>query len=119
MISATAKFPKTARLLTRQDFRFRPFSRFYSENFTFIYTTAGSARVGISISKKVLRQASSRNRIRRLIREAFRLQRDRFDGLDVHVIGRDPLTKSWTKLTRSAMEGELGRLLETVRGHHA
>jgi ribonuclease P protein component len=118
MTVVPATFPKSARLLKRQDFRFRPFSRFHSENFSFIYSTGGSARVGISISKKVLKRAACRNRVRRLAREAFRLHRASFRGLDVHLVGRDPLTQNWASLKRQDFERQFEAFLVTVRRQH-
>lgn len=115
MISAPSAFPKSARLLKRRDFRFRPYSRFQGENFSFIYSTGGSARVGISISKKVLRQSAYRNRVRRLVREAFRIHRDGFQGIDVHLVAREPLTQAWSTLKRQDFENQFQLFLGSVR----
>jgi ribonuclease P protein component len=118
MTPKAATFPKSARLLKRRDFRFRPYSRYQSENFSFIYSTGGSARVGISISKKVLRNAASRNRVRRLAKEAFRLCRDRFQGVDLHIVARDPLKRNWESLKRQDLETQFQHFLSTVRRSH-
>ncbi|WP_419192349.1 ribonuclease P protein component [Engelhardtia mirabilis] len=51
----------------------------------------GCTRLGLSIGKRVFRRAVPRNRVRRLVREAFRLSyRDLPAGVDVIVIGSHP-----------------------------
>jgi putative membrane protein insertion efficiency factor/ribonuclease P protein component len=75
-------FPKSARLRKSRDFQFRPYKRFHAEFFNFLYTSKGQGRLGISVSKKVLKRATSRNRVRRLLKEVFRLRLDEMQGLD-------------------------------------
>lgn len=108
------RFPKSARLRKSRDFQFRPYKRYQSELFRFIYAPQGQGRLGISLSKKVLRHAIARNRVRRLLREAFRLRPGVFVGVDVHVIGQPALTDAWPALTREAVGRELDRFLETL-----
>jgi ribonuclease P protein component len=49
------------------------------------------ARLGISVPRKKVREASSRNRLKRLIREAFRVSKsDLPAGVDLVVIPRIP-----------------------------
>lgn len=67
-------------------------------------------RIGIVVGKKNCRLASSRNRIKRLIRESYRHHLDRLAGLDIIVLARrgiaeldnatisGSLAKSWTRL---------------------
>lgn len=68
----------------------------------------GTARFGITVSKKV-GNAVRRNRIKRLVREFFRLNRDRFpESTDVVIIARKDLS-----LTRYRdVESELGQILK-------
>ena len=45
-------------------------------------------RLGLVIAKKNVRLAVQRNRVKRIIRESFRLQRSRLPGIDVIVLAR-------------------------------
>ena len=48
-------------------------------------------RLGISVSRKKVKTAAARNRIKRLIREAFRLSKPELPaGLDLIVVPRNP-----------------------------
>ena len=68
----------------------------------------GHTRIGISIGKKKVKLAVGRNRIKRLIREAFRLNKHMIPpGVDLVVVPRGPLTfdaamRSVPSLARSA-----------------
>jgi len=95
------RFPKSARLLDRHDFTFKPYRLYKSECFKFVYNPRGNGRLGISISKKVLATAVARNRVRRLLREAFRKRQFRFEGLDIHVIGLPKLKEKWSLFTEA------------------
>jgi len=47
-----------------------------------------TARLGLAISKKQCKRATARNRIKRLVRESFRQNRDRLEGLDIVVMNK-------------------------------
>lgn len=85
-------FPKSSRLLTPRDYA-RVFDdvqiRVPHRNFLILATfnTQGHARVGLVFSRKNLKLAVQRNRVKRRIRETFRLQPD-FPALDIVVLGR-------------------------------
>jgi ribonuclease P protein component len=49
------------------------------------------ARLGIAVARKKVRRATARNRIKRVLREAFRLGKAELPaGLDLVVVPRDP-----------------------------
>lgn len=85
-------FPKSSRLLTPKDYA-KVFDdvqiRVPHRNFLILATsnTRGHARIGLVFSKKNLKLAVQRNRIKRRIRETFRHQPD-FPALDIVVLGR-------------------------------
>ena len=52
----------------------------------------GQARLGLVVSKKVSKKAVIRNRIKRQIRENFRLQQGKFGARDFVVVAKAPLS---------------------------
>ncbi len=65
-------------------------------------------RLGVSIGKKVDRSAVRRNRLRRIVREAFRLSYDELpQGLDILVLG----ARSGIRLELAATRAELVMLV--------
>ncbi len=74
-------FPKTNRLLNRKDFvnLNKSGKRYHTAHFTLIFKPngLGNTRLGITVSKKI-GNAVKRNRVKRLIREFFRLHKNLF-----------------------------------------
>ena len=120
MVSQThgQNFPKGARLITSEQFK-RVFElplKFHTQTFSILArrNEADTARLGLAISKKAVRTAVQRNRLKRLARESFRVGRTSLRGLDIVVLGRrgmadlenrklfDLLEKAWKKLERDA-----------------
>ena len=100
-LRAHAAFPKAARLLKTDEFssvfRLRPWRR--TVHFV-VYgrPTGNDARLGLVIGKKFAPRAATRNLVRRLAREAFRLRRAEFGGWDV-------LLRLHTRFDKKAMPG--------------
>jgi ribonuclease P protein component len=96
-----AAFPKAARLLKTDEFssvfRLRPWRR--TEHFV-VYgrPTGNEARLGLVIGKKFAPRAVTRNLVRRIAREAFRVRRAQFEGFDL-------LLRLHTKFDRKALPG--------------
>jgi ribonuclease P protein component len=85
-LRAQAAFPKAARLLKTDEFssvfRLRPWRR--SAHFVvYARPTGHEARLGLVIGKKFAPRAATRNLVRRIAREAFRLRRAEFGGWDI------------------------------------
>ena len=96
---AHAAFPKAARLLKTDEFssvfRLRPWRR--SPHFVLYGKPSGNeARLGLVIGKKQAPRAVTRNLVKRLAREAFRLRRTQLNGFDI-------LVRLHAKIDRKAM----------------
>lgn len=62
------------------------------------------ARLGVIVSKKAVRRAVSRNRVKRLIRESFRINQQTLVGLDVVVLlKQDVMTKQHKTSPQNAL----------------
>ena len=55
--------------------------------------TSDNPRLGITIAKKRVKHAHNRNKLKRIIRESFRLQRHSFPNIDIVVVGKSGLDK--------------------------
>ena len=92
MNSADERFPKAFRLRKRREFLAVQRSRYrYTTQHFIVYARhrgERDTRIGITVSKKV-GKAHQRNRVKRLVREAFRLNRCRLPkGLDVVLVAK-------------------------------
>lgn len=109
-MQAQAAFPKAARLLKTDEFssvfRLRPWRR--TEHFVvYARPTGNDARLGLVIGKKYAPRAVTRNLVRRLAREAFRLRRADFGGWDV-------LLRLHTRFDKKAMPAASSLPLKTL-----
>ena len=101
--SVRAPFPRSARILKPADFK-SVFKKNASSQDAFFRilarpSTAGSARLGMAVSKKVHKSAVVRNRIKRVVRESFRAWRAGLEGvtelpLDIVVLARPAAARS-------------------------
>jgi len=87
-------FPKSRRLIRPQEFR-QVFQRGTRKtvplfNFHYHHRPAGDARLGIAVGKRYVRSAVRRNRLKRLIREAFRHHTHILPPVDIVVVTRQP-----------------------------
>jgi ribonuclease P protein component len=109
-VQASAAFPKAARLLKTDEyssvFRLRPWRR--SPHFVLYGKPTGNeARLGLVIGKKFAPRAVTRNLIKRLAREAFRLRRAELGGWDI-------LLRLHAKIDRKAMPSATSPPLRTL-----
>ena len=72
---------KYLRIKKQADFQrlFQKGKRAFSPSLTLLYTPATTMRMGVSVGKKPGKSVQ-RNRVKRLVREAFRLNQDKMQG---------------------------------------
>ena len=119
-LPAQATFPKAARLLKTDEFssvfRLRPWRR--SPHFVLYGKPSGQeARLGLVIGKKQAPRAVTRNLIKRLARDAFRLRREQLNGFDILIrlhakIDRKAMPSASSPPLRALMASELETLLD-------
>ncbi len=119
-----ANFQRPLRLVNGAQFDavFRRGSRSADQWFTILYrdNQSGHARVGLALAKKRIRHATQRNRIKRLVRESFRRQRDNLPAVDLVVMARDAaavasnaqlhgsLQRHWQRIAKDKQQGKHG-----------
>ena len=113
----TFGFSNKVKLTEALEFK-RVFSKAKAYNFKnikgLVRTNEGqTARLGVIVAKKNVRKASQRSRIKRLIRESFRIARPTLPAIDIIVMARfganssknseifECLNKLWAKLSAS------------------
>jgi ribonuclease P protein component len=62
------------------------------------------ARLGVTVSRKVALRANRRNRIKRHIRESFRMHQPALRGLDIVVVARSPANQAEAGTLRESLE---------------
>ncbi|NBD96187.1 MAG: ribonuclease P protein component [Gammaproteobacteria bacterium] len=100
------RLPRTARLLSGAQFK-AVFARRRScgnELFRVHYKPSDQARLGMAVSRRVSKRAVDRNRIRRQIRETFRLCRDRIEPMDYVVVARSAARHADRRVLREMLE---------------
>ena len=117
-------FPKSSRLLRPADYSgvFNNVQvRVPHRHFLILAApnTLGQPRLGLIFSKRNLKHAVQRNRVKRLVRESFRHRND-LGSLDIVVLGRQNLATQdnqalhraldaiWQKLARKSRESDTG-----------
>lgn len=116
-------YPRQLRLLTGKDFQ-QVFDnvelKVPDRNILLLATPngLGHARLGFVISKKNVRHAVKRNRVRRIMRESFRLNQHNLPAVDILVMARQGLgevdkedlhrlaKKCWSRLRKKAKQAQ-------------
>lgn len=112
-------FPKSHRLLKPGDYG-KVFNdvriRVPHRNFLILATpnSLGHARIGLVFSKKNLKLAVQRNRVKRRVRETFRLQPE-LPGLDIIVLGRQGLAQLDNQTVTATLNDLWSRLVRKHR----
>lgn len=90
MIKINQGFIKSLRLQRAEDFQrtFRLGDK-QKQGSLIVYTKLndlGYARLGLAVAKRIVPSAISRNRLKRLIRESFRLNRHKLPNVDIIIV---------------------------------
>ena len=75
------------------------------------------ARLGIIVAKKNVGLATSRNRIKRLVREVFRTRKAELGSVDLVVMARKALQNSDNKLCRSSLQALMAEIENKAPKH--
>lgn len=110
IVKPSYKLPKPCRMQAGSPYqRLFQIRQVVSDDFISLHVKANGLphhRLGMGVAKKMFRKAVQRNRIKRLIREAFRLERPNFAaGLDIVI---RPKVK---ELSLSILKSSLNRLV--------
>lgn len=104
----SAGFPKSKRLLSPKQFSdvLRNGKKIFNPVFLLIIlpSSANTSRVGIVVSKKVSKRAVDRNRIKRQVREFFRLNQKLWSNYEVVVIANAPAADSDNTIIQKALK---------------
>jgi ribonuclease P protein component len=115
------EYPRQLRLLTAGDFQFvfdKALIKVPDQKILILArpNELGHPRLGFVISKKNVRRAVKRNRVRRIIRESFRLNQHNLPAVDMIILARpglgdmesadlQPLIKKcWSRLNKRAKQ---------------
>lgn len=113
-----ARFPRRARLLKPAEFKavFERGFRVHERGLTAVAAVnkVGHARLGLAVSKKALALATDRNRVKRQVRESFRLHQARLPSVDLVILVkpgsrilqsplRQSLERLWTRISASSV----------------
>ena len=97
-IVKTYRFPRELRLLTPKQFSpvFNRPIKAVSDHFTLLAkpNLLDHPRLGLTIAKKKEKTAVGRNRIKRTIRESFRINQEQLPELDIVILARDNIGKA-------------------------
>lgn len=108
-------FSRKHRLISNEEFKsiFDKAEKISQKHLTILYKPnhESYARLGISVGKRTSSSAVRRNRIKRIIRESFRIHRENLKNVDIIVIAR----QQCDKISKQKLREGLDKLWEKLR----
>lgn len=117
MTKVTYEFNRESRLLTPGHFQsvFENPKRFGSSHFTILITqNSNNNRLGLAIAKKRVKLAVQRNRIKRIIRESFRLNQHELPNIDMVVMVKSGIDN----LDNATINKQLEKIWRKINQRH-
>ena len=113
---ANARILRRARLTGREDFQrvFQSAVKLENSCLKILarHNSRGYPRLGLAIPKKWVKSAVARNRIKRIVRESFRLNQHRLGAWDIVVLGRASVDAKSGKELRFILEKHWSKLVD-------
>jgi len=118
-IQSKYRFSRRVRLLTASQFRHVFKASLVSQDKYYRVKAAlneeNSPRLGLAVSRRVNKRAVVRNRIKRVVRESFRMNKEALSGLDIVVVARKAASEADKKELREAIDWHWRQLTEKGR----
>ncbi|MDH3977006.1 MAG: ribonuclease P protein component [Gammaproteobacteria bacterium] len=109
-------FPRENRLTQGAEFDlvFKKANRSSDRFFTVLYrqNSLPSARLGMAIAKKRINKATSRNRLKRLVRESFRRSKEKLSGVDIVIMARSTADETNNQILFNSLEGHWQKIAQ-------
>ncbi len=113
------RFPRQVRLLTASQFRnvFRGplVSQDRHYRVKAILNDENFPRLGLAVSRRVNKRAVVRNRIKRVVRESFRHNKQTLSGLDIVVVAKQAAAQADKNQLNDSIDRHWQQLVETVK----
>ncbi|MBL4908876.1 MAG: ribonuclease P protein component [Alteromonadaceae bacterium] len=114
----TYQFNRELRLLTPDHFKtvFSKPIRFHSQHFTVLIrqNSLSNNRIGFAVAKKRVKLAVQRNRIKRLVRESFRLNQHNLPTVDIVIMAKSGIDQ----LDNKAITQQIEKLWRKINQRH-
>ena len=104
---ASYQFNRESRLLTPDDFQkvFKKATRFNTQHITLLLSPRDkNSRIGFAIAKKRIKLAVQRNRIKRVIRNSYRLKQHKLPPVDMVIMAKSGIEKLENKAIHQQIE---------------
>ena len=113
------RFPRQVRLFTASQFQnvFRSSLVSKDNNFRVkaAFNRENHPRLGLAVSRRVNKRAVERNRIKRVVRESFRRNKEHMGGLDIVIVAMQGASRADNQQLQASIDWHWQQLAETVK----